>query len=159
MSESFPSDHDPSPSAGKLRKIPPIPVRRDSKSNAGDSDSDSDADSDSDLEHDLTEEFPLQPDDSCIIMASSLGLNHIRTRSAPLPLRTSAVGTPSNLGDNSRNNVTEGTNSEPKVSSTELGMSNVECRLINICMFCFFFRLCFGAWICKFEDCDCLIRG
>lgn len=153
MSKSSPPDHDPSPSAAKLRKIPPIPVRRDFKSNAGDSDSDSDN------EHDLTEDRPLQSEDSSIIMASSLGLNHIRTRSAPLPLRTSAVGTPSNLGDNSRKNVTEGTDSEPKVSSTEPGMSNVECRLFNICMFCFFFRLCFGAWICKFEDCHCLIHG
>ncbi|KAA0055133.1 putative serine/threonine protein kinase IRE [Cucumis melo var. makuwa] len=143
MSKSSPPDHDPSPSAAKLRKIPPIPVRRDFKSNAGDSDSDSDN------EHDLTEDRPLQSEDSSIIMASSLGLNHIRTRSAPLPLRTSAVGTPSNLGDNSRKNVTEGTDSEPKVSSTEPGMSNVECRLFNICMFCFFFRLCFGAWICR----------
>ncbi|KAL4018801.1 hypothetical protein IC575_022425 [Cucumis melo] len=115
MSKSSPPDHDPSPSAAKLRKIPPIPVRRDFKSNAGDSDSDSDN------EHDLTEDRPLQSEDSSIIMASSLGLNHIRTRSAPLPLRTSAVGTPSNLGDNSRKNVTEGTDSEPKVSSTEPG--------------------------------------
>ncbi|CAK9311223.1 unnamed protein product [Citrullus colocynthis] len=114
MSESSPSDHNPSPSAAKLRKIPPIPIRRDSIPNAGDSDSDH--------ENDPPEDQPLQPDDSSIIMASSLGLNHIRTRSAPLPLRTSAVGTPSNLGDNSRNNVVSSeTESEPKVSSIEQG--------------------------------------
>lgn len=115
MSESSPSDHNPSPSAAKLRKIPPIPIRRDSIPNAGDSDSYH--------ENDAPEDQPLQPDDSSIIMASSLGLNHIRTRSAPLPLRTSAVGTPSNLGDNSRNNVVSSeTESEPKVSSIEQGM-------------------------------------
>ncbi|XP_022995268.1 probable serine/threonine protein kinase IRE isoform X1 [Cucurbita maxima] len=115
MSEPPPSvfDHDPSPSAAKLRKIPPIPIRRDTKPNAGDFDPDQ--------EHDHAEDHPPQPGDSSIIMASSLGLNHIRTRSAPLPLRTCAVGTPSNLGDDSRNNVADGSESEPKNSSTEQG--------------------------------------
>lgn len=114
MSEPPPSDHDSSSSVAKLRKIPAIPLLRDSISNAGDSDSDE--------EYDLDEDFPYEPDDSSIIMASSLGLNHIRTRSGPLPQRTLAAGMPSDLGETSRTNATAGIESEPKHSSTDHGM-------------------------------------
>ncbi|XP_023551449.1 probable serine/threonine protein kinase IRE [Cucurbita pepo subsp. pepo] len=113
MSEPPPSDHDSSSSVAKLRKIPAIPLLRDSISNAGDSDSDE--------EYDLDEDFPYEPDDSSIIMASSLGLNHIRTRSGPLPQRTLAAGMPSDLGETSRTNATAGIESEPKHSSTDHG--------------------------------------
>lgn len=144
MSDPPPSDHDPSLSpsasaaAAKLRKIPPIPIRRDSKhiANAGDSEADQDPDDRHHHEdpHDDADDRGDQSGDSSILMASSLGLNHIRTRSAPLPLRTSAVGTPSNLGDNSRNNTSVGVESEPKPSFTEQGM--------YLCIF--FSGLCFG---------------
>ncbi|XP_057475698.1 probable serine/threonine protein kinase IRE isoform X2 [Actinidia eriantha] len=72
----------------KLRKIPPIPVRRGpSKGEFADGSDEDGGDS--------------EGEEASIILASSLGLNHIRTRSAPLPLplRLSSVGSPSNIGN------------------------------------------------------------
>lgn len=62
----------------KLRKIPPIPVRHPV---AEDSLPDENADEDDD--HESTSESSLTNE------ASILGLNHIRTRSSPSPLRAS----------------------------------------------------------------------
>ncbi|KAI8006233.1 putative serine/threonine protein kinase IRE [Camellia lanceoleosa] len=79
------------PARLKLRKIPPIPVRRSNSEMPDGSDDDDD-------ESEYKEE-------ESIIHASSLGLNHIRTCSVsqPSPLRfLSPVGTPSNLGDDTK---------------------------------------------------------
>ncbi|KAF5947612.1 hypothetical protein HYC85_013569 [Camellia sinensis] len=79
------------PARLKLRKIPPIPVRRSNSEMPDGSDDD-------DNESEYKEE-------ESIIHASSLGLNHIRTCSVsqPSPLRfLSPVGTPSNLGDDTK---------------------------------------------------------
>ncbi|PSR93354.1 Serine/threonine protein kinase [Actinidia chinensis var. chinensis] len=73
----------------KLRKIPPIPVRRSpSKGEFADGSDEDGGDS--------------EGEEASIILASSLGLNHIRTRSAPLPsplLFSSLVGSPSIIGN------------------------------------------------------------
>ncbi|CAL5343884.1 unnamed protein product [Camellia sinensis] len=79
------------PARLKLRKIPPIPVRRSNSEMPDGSDDDDD-------------ESKYKEEES-IIHASSLGLNHIRTCSVsqPSPLRfLSPVGTPSNLGDDTK---------------------------------------------------------
>ncbi|KAL7183956.1 hypothetical protein ACSBR2_026180 [Camellia fascicularis] len=79
------------PARLKLRKIPPIPVRRSNSEMPDGSDDDDD-------ESEYKEE-------ESIIHASFLGLNHIRTCSVsqPSPLRfLSPVGTPSNLGDDTK---------------------------------------------------------
>ncbi|KAK3009810.1 hypothetical protein RJ639_013935 [Escallonia herrerae] len=80
----------PEPSIVKLRKIPPIPIRHAGITRAetveigelGKDDVDS-------------EDRADEGDDSFIVQASSLGLNHIRTRSAPLQFS-------SNLGEKGR---------------------------------------------------------
>ncbi|XP_050387584.1 probable serine/threonine protein kinase IRE [Argentina anserina] len=93
----------PSPSKAKLRKIPPIPIRRsprhlaevneESEEEEADDDEDDDDDDDDD---DLLERRETTP----ILLAASLGLNHIRTRSAPSPLRfSSSAGEPTILGE------------------------------------------------------------
>ncbi|GMP69966.1 hypothetical protein CsSME_00029027 [Camellia sinensis var. sinensis] len=79
------------PARLKLRKIPPIPVRRSNSEMPDGSDDDDD-------------ESKYKEEES-IIHASSLGLNHIRTCSVsqPSPLRfLSPVETPSNLGDDTK---------------------------------------------------------
>ncbi|KAK3002505.1 hypothetical protein RJ639_021491 [Escallonia herrerae] len=89
----------PEPSIVKLRKIPPIPIRHSGVARAetmeigelGKDDVDS-------------EDRADEGDDSFIVQASSLGLNHIHTRSAPLRFS-------SNLRDKARDGSTR-----PKVS-------------------------------------------
>ncbi|KAM7266387.1 hypothetical protein ACFE04_004284 [Oxalis oulophora] len=116
-------DQDPSTSSctpsstrsSKLRKIPPIPVQRNNKNNGSDDDEEEDSGDDANNEDDSQPIIVDDVDDgnissssdttsfsSPIILASSLGLNHIRTRSAPSPspLRFfSSAGTPSNIAD------------------------------------------------------------
>lgn len=101
----------------KLRKIPQIPIQRtshqepaknvDGSRSSSDEDSE-DEDDDDDFgnyhygKNDLYERNMGSEDDSSILLASTLGLNHIRTRSTPLPspLRfSSSAGTPSNIGN------------------------------------------------------------
>ncbi|XP_059624828.1 probable serine/threonine protein kinase IRE [Cornus florida] len=107
------SDQKDSPktpsSKAKLRKIPPIPIRRSqSRVETGEEDEEiSDEDRNNgngeSTHREEEEERPPPP----IVLASSLGLNHIRTRSAPLPspLRfSSSAGTCSNLGIKEANN-------------------------------------------------------
>lgn len=93
-SNQSPNDSSPrTPPRVKLRKIPPIPVRR-SSGEAGIADGEEGGSG--------GVEGAESEEEASIVLASSLGLNHIRTRSAPLPspLRFSWVGTPSNLGGN-----------------------------------------------------------
>lgn len=92
-----PSETAPS-SRAKLRKIPQIPIRRSAKDDEYATRSD-DEDEEEEGEDDVSD-----PDDadSPMLVASKLGLNHIRTRSAPSPLRFSSLsGTLSNLGNDS----------------------------------------------------------
>ncbi|CAL5364235.1 unnamed protein product [Camellia sinensis] len=91
---------DSSPLRLKLRKIPPIPVRRShSKGEIEDANDEDVGDAESECE------------DESIILASSLGLNHIRTRSAslPSPLRfSSSLANPSNkdeVGPRSKSSI------------------------------------------------------
>lgn len=87
-----------SPSTPKLRKIPPIPIRRSQKETESE-ESISDNEDEIGIEDSKSEP---QSKGSSIILASALGLNHIRTRSDPVPspLRFSTTaGTPSNLGN------------------------------------------------------------
>ncbi|KAK6262182.1 hypothetical protein QUC31_007998 [Theobroma cacao] len=120
-----PTTTSSSSSMTKLRKIPPIPIQRSQRKPAekseGSGSSSDDADEVDDNEVIYEEEEAEEEDfgfgsydenvlvkrnmrgdnDSTIILASTLGLNHIRTRSNPLPspLRfSSSAGTPSNLG-------------------------------------------------------------
>ncbi|XP_058205693.1 probable serine/threonine protein kinase IRE isoform X2 [Rhododendron vialii] len=89
-----PRDSSPLPPRVKLRKIPPIPVRRSPGESVIADRSDEEDGSDG--------EGAESEEEASIVLASSLGLNHIRTRSAPLPspLRfSSSGGTPSNLGN------------------------------------------------------------
>ncbi|CAM8906040.1 unnamed protein product [Rhodiola kirilowii] len=65
------SSQSPTPSKSKLRKIPPIPFRRSSPK----------------CDDDNVDEDPLGPS---MILPSSLGLNHIKTRSSLSPLRFSS---------------------------------------------------------------------
>ena len=93
-----PSDTAPS-SQVKLRKIPHIPIHRSPKDDEYATQSDDDEDEEEEGEDDVSD-----PDDadSPMLVASKLGLNHIRTRSAPSPLRFSSLsGTLSNLGNDS----------------------------------------------------------
>ncbi|KAL5744366.1 hypothetical protein ACOSQ2_027482 [Xanthoceras sorbifolium] len=96
-STSAPSPSTPTPSSAraKLRKIPPIPLRRGKKE-------DSSAAADDDCynsEEDEQSQEKSENDDLLILQASSLGLNHIKTKSlptpSPSPLRfSSSAGTP-----------------------------------------------------------------
>ncbi|KAG2398269.1 serine/threonine protein [Vigna angularis] len=84
--QDHPAPGKPSSPAGraKLLKIPPIPIRR---SNLGN-------------EEEKEEEDECS-ESSSILLASSLGLNNIRTRSSASPLRySSSVGAPSFLTQN-----------------------------------------------------------
>lgn len=83
------------PTNFKLRKIPPIPVRRTHFDDTDDENEDNEL-------SDLTKEDENNP----IIQPSSLGLNHIRTQfgPSPSPLRfSSTAGRPSNLGNKNNN--------------------------------------------------------
>ncbi|CAJ1934335.1 unnamed protein product [Sphenostylis stenocarpa] len=92
-----PDQGDPAPGmpfsfAGraKLKKILPIPIRRSKLGNE-----------DQEEEGEEEEEEGECGDVSSILLASSLGLNHIRTRSSSSPLRySSSVGAPSFLTQN-----------------------------------------------------------
>lgn len=77
-STSTPSTPTPSSARAKLRKIPPIPIRRGRRE-------------ETDTEDD-NKDWIGTNDDSTILQASSLGLNYIRTRSVPL---SSAFTSPS----------------------------------------------------------------
>ncbi|KAJ6671958.1 SERINE/THREONINE-PROTEIN KINASE [Salix viminalis] len=120
-----------SPSSFKLRKIPPIPFRRIQKPNAPLNDSESiniDDGSDTDYnsrndDKEIMEERDLKTDENPpIILASTLGLNHIRTRSLPVPspLRfSSSAGTPSYLGNAQVNNKEDKTGFETRLGGGE----------------------------------------
>lgn len=102
--------HDPPPPAAdsssasapsaslkaKLRKIPPIPNRRNHREESVDNKEEEEGDGES-------ENDDVSDDDSDFILAASLGLNQIRTRSSPSPLRfTSLAGEPPNLGNDAK---------------------------------------------------------
>ncbi|KAK8576643.1 hypothetical protein V6N13_032562 [Hibiscus sabdariffa] len=115
------STSSPSSSASKLRKIPGIPIQRswsepaeksDDSRSSGDGVEDDDDEAEDEVDDygfghfDFGKSESLEPnmsrDDDSIILASTLGLNRIRTRSSPLPspLRcSSAARKPSNLGN------------------------------------------------------------
>ncbi|XP_057482092.1 probable serine/threonine protein kinase IRE isoform X1 [Actinidia eriantha] len=101
----------------KLRKIPPIPVRRSPRKGEFVDGSDEDG-------------GDSEGEEASIILASSLGLNHIRTRSAPLPSPLGSVRSPSNF----RNHAELGKDgvwprdkwSTPNHNSTEQG-KKVQC--------------------------------
>ncbi|KAA8533840.1 hypothetical protein F0562_031357 [Nyssa sinensis] len=108
------SDHKGSPrtpSSAKLRKIPPIPLRRsESKNETAEIAEGSDKD---------CGDYESEYEKGSIVVASSLGLNHIRTRSAPLPspLRfSSSAATPSNLGNDANKGKEEDVESRLKWS-------------------------------------------
>ncbi|CAK7337072.1 unnamed protein product [Dovyalis caffra] len=95
-----------SSSSFKLRKIPPIPIRRsplnDTESINNDDGDDTNYRDENDAKEKLGKGNDKEDDNTPIIMASALGLNHIRTRSLPIPspLRfSSSAGTPSCLGN------------------------------------------------------------
>ncbi|KAL6131880.1 hypothetical protein ACLB2K_070253 [Fragaria x ananassa] len=92
-----------SPSRAKLRKIPPIPIRRNPRHLAEvneESEEEEEGDDDDDEDED---DFRERRETTPILLAASLGLNHIRTRSAPSPLRfsSSACGGPLTLAEES----------------------------------------------------------
>ncbi|KAM1708827.1 hypothetical protein TB2_001704 [Malus domestica] len=94
-----------SPSRAKLLKIPPIPIRR-SPSQTIQEDKEFEEEFEEGYEDDEEDEDDDRAeriaDAAPIVLASSLGLNHIRTRSAPSPLRfSSSVCAPLNFGDES----------------------------------------------------------
>jgi hypothetical protein len=118
MPSPSPSTLNPfsSPSSFKLRKIPPIPIRRiqkpdaplnDTESINNDDGTDTDCGDKNDDKEKLEKRNYKADENSPIIMASALGLNHIRTRSLPIPspLRfSSSAATPSYLGNAQVNN-------------------------------------------------------
>ncbi|XP_010276971.1 PREDICTED: probable serine/threonine protein kinase IRE isoform X2 [Nelumbo nucifera] len=99
----------------KLKKIPPIPINR-SPSRTSEKKETSDDNA----------ETELGPDDSSPIIASSIGLNHIRTRSAPSPLRFSspASKSPSNEKNDGDNARSESVTPNHPVPSAEPGKKN-----------------------------------
>ncbi|KAJ7982559.1 putative Kinase [Quillaja saponaria] len=121
----------PSASKSKLRKIPPIPIRRAQKDdNAEFADESEEEDKDENNER-------TEADDSTILLPSSLGLNHIRIRSTSSPLRmTTSVAIPSNLGNdasNVKNRVDarpEGKNSHQIAPPTEHGLDPIDCKKV-----------------------------
>ncbi|KAL7001668.1 non-specific serine,threonine protein kinase [Sarracenia purpurea var. burkii] len=102
------SDHKDSrvPSRVELRKISPIPAfRSPSKGETGDGSGEDGGGGESEHEKET------------IVLASSLGLNHIRTRSValPSPLRfSSSTGTHSNIGNNADTGKDDGACSRAK---------------------------------------------
>ncbi|KAG6746373.1 hypothetical protein POTOM_050913 [Populus tomentosa] len=116
------SSSSSSPSSFKLRKIPPIPIRRirkpeaplnDTESINNDDGDDTDGGDKNDDKEKLEKRNYKADENSPIIMASALGLNHIRTRSLPIPspLRfSSSAATSSYLGNaqvNNNNNIND----------------------------------------------------
>ncbi|XP_068331014.1 probable serine/threonine protein kinase IRE [Pyrus communis] len=85
----------PSPSRAKLLKIPQIPIQRSTRHTIHE-----DEEFEDDEEDEDDDSAERRADDPPIVLPSSLGLNHIRTRSAPSPLRfSSSVCAPLNFGD------------------------------------------------------------
>lgn len=109
---SSPSAAAPPSSRAKLRKIPHIPIRGSPNhefTTQNDDDLDEGQEEDEDEEKEEGDDDNDNPDvsdpvdaDAPVLLASFLGLNRIRTRSAPSPLRfSSSIGAPLNLGDDS----------------------------------------------------------
>ncbi|KAJ6882891.1 serine/threonine protein kinase IRE [Populus alba x Populus x berolinensis] len=133
MPSPSPSTLNPSssPSSFKLRKIPPIPIRRIQKTDAplhdtesinNEDGSETYYDSRNDGKEILEERNCKTDKNSPIIMASALGLNHIRTRSLPVPspLRfSSSAGTPSYLENAQVNNKEDKTDVETRLAGGE----------------------------------------
>lgn len=132
--------HDPPPPAvdssptaapsaslkAKLRKIPPIPVRRNPRDDSVD---DKEEEGDGESEND-----DVSDDDSEFILASSLGLNQIRTRSSPSPLRfTSLAGEPPNLGNDAKKNK-DGAEARPKRTSPLCRATSMEHSQGSFCL-------------------------
>ncbi|TQD98493.1 hypothetical protein C1H46_015741 [Malus baccata] len=87
----------PSPSRAKLLKIPQIPIHRSPRHTIHEGEEFED-----DEEGEDDDSAERRADDPPIVLPSSLGLNHIRTRSAPSPLRfSSSVCAALNFGDES----------------------------------------------------------
>lgn len=109
------------PSISKLRKIPPIPSRQranidfDEGFDLGNNDSDN--------------------GDSNIIGPSTLGLNQIRTRSAPLTLeQVNSLGTPQDF-ENLESQGNDGADARPKLSSASQQSAATSTEQGGICMF------------------------
>lgn len=110
----------------KLRKIPPIPARRhprdapaENKAEEGDGESENDYNSD---------------DDSDFVLASSLGLNQIRTRPSPSPLRFSSLaGEPPNLGKDAKRDA-DGADARPKRTSPLYRATSMEHGQGSFCL-------------------------
>lgn len=106
---STPTSMPPSsaPPKCKLRKIPPIPIRRKPKIEGSSNEIDGNNDDDGEEQ---------EPDDSSPLLASSLGLNHIRTRSvsSPSPLRFSSSAAMQSYHCDDADKVKDGEDSHPK---------------------------------------------
>lgn len=83
------SPNKASSTRAKLLKIPQIPVRRNARDEDEDSEEEDEEEEDDDDDED-DEDEDTRSRESSFILPSSLGLNHIRTRSAPSPLRFSS---------------------------------------------------------------------
>lgn len=126
---SVSSPTQPSPSRAKLLKIPPIPIRRSPRHTIHEDEEfeefeeeDDDDDDDDEEEYEDQVRTERKTDGAPIVLASSLGLNHIRTRSAPSPLRfSSSVCAPSNFGDES-NKVKYTVKPKPKFTPIQPGI-------------------------------------
>ncbi|KAI4332032.1 hypothetical protein L6164_016973 [Bauhinia variegata] len=130
-SSSSPANHDDkdlsTPSSatarGKLRKIPPIPIRRSAREEHPAA---SVSEDDEEEEGGESRVCLVEGVDSSILLASSLGLNQIRTRSAFSPLRfSSSLGTPSYLNDDAAEigeRVIQGIPGSAKSHHNELSM-------------------------------------
>lgn len=129
----------PSPTTRtKLRKIPPIPIRR-GKHDHSEGENQR-------RHHDDSNVAQARGDDeSSILVASSLGLNHIRTKSvssSPSPLRFfSAAGTPSSFTNEAKKNKAEtAADVKPKFS---VPPSNKTPSLESGCIFIFIILNCY----------------
>ncbi|XP_057996119.1 probable serine/threonine protein kinase IRE isoform X2 [Hevea brasiliensis] len=116
------SSSSSTPTNYKLRKIPPIPVRRTHFHETADSSPFHDTEDEK--EDDDLSYLPKDDENSPVILASSLGLYCIRTQSAPSPspLRfSSTAGRPSNIGnDNDSNAVKKEDHKGSIIESTKL---------------------------------------
>lgn len=121
---SVSSPTQPSPSRAKLLKIPPIPIRRSPRHTIHEDEEfeEFEEEDDDDEEYEDQVRTERKTDDAPIVLASSLGLNHIRTRSAPSPLRfSSSVCAASNFGDES-NKVKYTVKPKPKFTPIQPGI-------------------------------------
>ncbi|KAL5569984.1 hypothetical protein UlMin_026559 [Ulmus minor] len=110
-----------SSSRARLLKIPPIPIRGNSRDETKESDDEDDDDDDEEEEEECDDDEEEEFDQSSFHQGSSLELNHIRTRSAPSPLRfASSTIFHQNLGDDS-NKIKCAGDQSPKSTSTEQG--------------------------------------